>query len=133
MPARSPKEIDDLFVEYMKNGDLESVLTLYEDDVIFVNREGQPRLGTAALREELASFAANKQQFEFNIRRVVEAGDIALVHNQWQAASPPRPSGYALEVSRRQPDGTWRWLIGDPFTAGSAMNQIAGLARESRP
>jgi hypothetical protein len=22
------------------------------------------------------------------------------------------------EVARRQPDGTWRWLIGDPFTVG---------------
>ena len=27
-----------------------------------------------------------------------------------------RPSVYAIEVARRQPDGTWRWLIGDPFT-----------------
>jgi uncharacterized protein (TIGR02246 family) len=133
MPASSPQEIDDLFVEYMKNGDLESVLTLYEDEVIFVNREGQPRHGTVALREELRSFAANKQQFEFNIRRVVEAGDTALVHNHWKAASPPGPSGYALEVSWRQPDGTWRWLIGDPFTAGSALSEIAGVAPESRP
>jgi hypothetical protein len=27
-------------------------------------------------------------------------------------------SVYAIEVARRQPDGTWRWLIGDPFTIG---------------
>jgi len=25
-------------------------------------------------------------------------------------------SVYAIEVARRQQDGTWRWLIGDPFT-----------------
>jgi uncharacterized protein (TIGR02246 family) len=113
MPARSPKEIDDLFVEYMKNGDLESVLTLYEDDVIFVNREGQPRHGTAALREELASFAANKQQFEFNIRRVVEAGDIALVHNQWQAArlragSIAPPARRDMALADRRPLYGWQ-------------------------
>jgi hypothetical protein len=23
---------------------------------------------------------------------------------------------HAVEVARRQADGTWRWLIGDPFT-----------------
>ena len=23
---------------------------------------------------------------------------------------------YAIEVARRQPDSTWRWLIGDPYT-----------------
>ena len=22
---------------------------------------------------------------------------------------------YAIEVARRQADGTWRWLIGDPY------------------
>jgi hypothetical protein len=27
-------------------------------------------------------------------------------------------SVYAIEVARRQPDGTWRWLIGDTFTIG---------------
>jgi hypothetical protein len=25
---------------------------------------------------------------------------------------------YAIEVARRQRDGTWRWLIGDPFMVG---------------
>jgi hypothetical protein len=25
-------------------------------------------------------------------------------------------SVHAIEVARRQPDGTWYWLIGDPFT-----------------
>jgi len=25
---------------------------------------------------------------------------------------------HAIEVARRQADGTWRWLIGDPFTVG---------------
>jgi hypothetical protein len=25
---------------------------------------------------------------------------------------------YAIEVARRQADGTWRWLIGDPYTVG---------------
>ena len=28
---------------------------------------------------------------------------------------------YAIEVARRQPDGTWRWLIGDPFTIGKTI------------
>jgi hypothetical protein len=28
-------------------------------------------------------------------------------------------SGYAFEVMRRQPDGGWRFFIGDPFTISS--------------
>ena len=32
--------------------------------------------------------------------------------------SPQQMSIYAIEVARRQPDDTWRWLIGDPFSVG---------------
>ena len=47
-----------------------------------------------------------------------QSGDIALMHTDWQVTSPQPMSTYAIEVARRQPDGTWRWLIGDPFTVG---------------
>ena len=36
-------------------------------------------------------------------------------------------SVYAIEVARRQPDGTWRWVIGDPFTLGK--NVAVSLTR----
>jgi len=40
------------------------------------------------------------------------------MHTEWKVSSPQQMSVYAIEVARRQPDGTWRWLIGDPFTIG---------------
>jgi ketosteroid isomerase-like protein len=123
MQAKSPEEINDLFIQYMREGDLESVLTLYDADVAFAARSGEVRCGVAALREELGQLAAAKQVFKFDVRKVIRAGDIALVHNRWETTTPSGPSGYALEVARRQPDGSWRWLIGDPFTVG---RQFAG-------
>jgi ketosteroid isomerase-like protein len=114
--AKTPEEINDLFIRYMREGDMDSVLSLYDDEVAFANREGVVKLGKDALRQELASFVQHRQVFEFDIRRVIRAGDVALVHNLWSTTSPPVPSGYALEVARRQPDGSWRWLIGEPFT-----------------
>ena len=45
-------------------------------------------------------------------RTVVEAGDIALVHNYWNMAGQ---EGHAVEVSRKQPDGTWLYVIDQPF------------------
>jgi ketosteroid isomerase-like protein len=59
-----------------------------------------------------------KAIFDFNIKRVIQSGDIALMHTEWKVSSPQPMSVYAIEVARRQPDGTWRWLIGDPFTVG---------------
>jgi len=66
----------------------------------------------------LAPFAARKAVFNFNIKQVIRSGDIALMHTEWKVSSPQQMSVYAIEVAGRQPDGTWRWLIGDPFTIG---------------
>ena len=40
------------------------------------------------------------------------------MHTEWKVSPPYPMSVYAIEVARRQADGTWRWLIGDPFTVG---------------
>ncbi len=62
--------------------------------------------------------AAQKAIFHFRIKQVIQSGDIALMHTEWEVSSPQQMSLHAIEVARRQPDGTWRWLIGDPFTVG---------------
>ena len=118
MAAESPSEICRLFQKYMAQGDIESVLGLYEPDVVFMNQAGEAKRGTEELREELAPLAAAKTTFEFKIKQLIQAGDIALTHTEWNLSMPKQLSLYAIEVARRQSDGTWRWLIGDPFTVG---------------
>jgi ketosteroid isomerase-like protein len=121
MPATTPEEVGDLFLHYMRGGDLDALLTVYDPEVAFRNRAGEVLHGLDALRQELAPLAAARAVFEFKIRAVIQAGDVALIHNEWKLSSPEQMSGYAIEVAKRQPDGTWRWLIGDPFTvAGPA-------------
>ena len=120
MSAKTPEEVDRLFSQYMREGDMDKVLTLYDPDVAFVNRAGEVKRGHAALKAELSRFTDAKQVFRFEIKKVIQTGDIALVHNEWEMVSPTRMSGYAIEVMRRQSDGTWRYLVGDPFTLGKA-------------
>src|SRR5262245_57975609 len=122
MTAKSPKELDDLFIKHMSEGDMESVLALYESDVAFVDRSGNVKHGREALREELSSFAKSKQVFKFDIKNIIVSGDIALVHNQWEMISPQKGTGYAIEVMRWQPDGSWLFIIGDPFTVGPLVH-----------
>jgi ketosteroid isomerase-like protein len=117
MPAKSPEEICHLFKRYMAEGDLDSLLSVYDPEAVFLNWSGEVKKG-AALREELAHFASVKATFDFNIKQVVQSGEIALMHTEWKVSAPEPMSVYAIEVARRQPDGTWRWLIGDPFTVG---------------
>jgi len=41
-----------------------------------------------------------------------------LMHTEWNVYGPQPMSQYAIEVARKQADGSWCWLIGDPFTVG---------------
>jgi ketosteroid isomerase-like protein len=118
MPAKSPEEICRLFQQYMAEGDIDSVLSVYDPEAVFLNQSGEVKKGEEELRHELADFAASKAVFNFDIKQVIQSGDIALMHTKWKISSPQQMSVYAIEVARRQPDGTWRWLIGDPFTIG---------------
>lgn len=118
MSAKSPEEICRLFQQYMAEGDIDSVLSVYDPEAVFLNQAGEVKKGEKGLRQELAPFAAKKAFFDFTIKQVIQSGDIALMHTQWKVSSPQPMSVYAIEVARRQPDGTWRWLIGDPFTIG---------------
>ena len=118
MPAKNPEEICSLFQRFMRQGDIDAVLSLYDPDAVFLNQRGELKKGTEALRQELAPFAASSATFEFSVKQVIQSGDIALMHTRLNVSSTEHMSVYAIEVARRQPDGTWRWVIGDPFTVG---------------
>ena len=126
MSAKSPEEICRLFKQFMAEGNIDSVLSLYDPEVVFLNQSGEVKEGWEGLRQELAPFAAAKARFDFSIKQVIRSGDIALMHTAWKISSPEQMSVYAIEVARQQPDGTWRWLIGDPFT----VNRESGEERE---
>jgi|SRR6185312_15483167 len=115
MPANSPEEICRIFKEHMAEGDLDALLNLYDPQAVFLNQAGEVKNGDG-LKHELSTFAAMKTRFDFTIKQTVQTGDIALMHTQWTVSGPQPKKVYAIEVARRQPDGTWRWLIGDPFT-----------------
>jgi len=100
----------------MAAGDVESLLSIYDPEAVFLSQSRELKKGRQGLREELIDFAAAKAIFDFNIKQVIQSGDIALMHTLWTVSSPQPMTVYAIEVARRQPDGTWCWLIGDPFT-----------------
>jgi ketosteroid isomerase-like protein len=118
MPAQSPEQICQLFQQYMAEGDIEALLSIYDPEAVFLNRSGEVKQGRQGLREELAPFAPAKAIFDFSLKQIVQSGDIALMHTLWTVSSPQTISVYAIEVARCQPDGAWCWLIGDPFTVG---------------
>ena len=116
MPARSPEEICQLFKQAMAQGDIEAVLSVYDREVAFLNKDRKIVRGLDALRRQLEPMVAAKADFDFTIKQIVDAGDTALMHTYWTVSGPEPMHVHAIEVARRQSDGSWRWLIGDPFT-----------------
>lgn len=109
------------FVEAMNQGNVEAALSLYEPDAAMVVKPGVVATGTAALRQALAGFAALKPSLTSEVERVVEAGDVALYCARWNlrgtdpAGKPVQMSGRSSDVLRKQPDGTWRIAVDNPW------------------
>ena len=118
MAANTPEEICHLFKQALAQGDLEAALDVYDPEAVFLAQSGETRHGRQGMREVLAPFSGARAVFDYRILQVIQSGDIALMHTEWNISAPQPMFSYAIEVARRQPDGSWRWLIGDPSTVG---------------
>jgi len=121
MRARLPEDCDRLFAEGVNAGDADAVVALYEEGACFVQREGVA-IGPTAIRPLILRMLAAKPRLTCNVRKVVRAGeDLALLYNDWSLSSAGpdgqtvERTGKALELVRRQADGTWRYVIDDPY------------------
>ena len=123
--ATSPEACDRLFGEHVNAGDLEALLALYEPGCSFVRRDGGVARGHAEIRLVLERLLAMHAKMSTEIVKVVQSGeDLAMVYNDWHMSAkraggqPVEASGKAIEVVRRQPDGTWRFILDDPYARG---------------
>ena len=73
------------------------------------------------MRESLAAFTGIKGTLDLQVTRVLEAGFLALVVGMWSFAGTGSDgalvtlTGHNADVLRRQPDGSWRFVICNPW------------------
>jgi ketosteroid isomerase-like protein len=96
----------------LSDGDLDAALVHYEADAVTSPGDGRAVRGRAELRRVLAAAAAARLLYTVDVERVLEAGDLALVHGTWQSCgSGKRRSGAYWSVVRRSPENTWRIAV----------------------
>ncbi|HEV2812773.1 MAG TPA: SgcJ/EcaC family oxidoreductase [Solirubrobacteraceae bacterium] len=115
-------ELPAAFADRLAAGDLDGALALYEPDATFAPQPGAHVTGLDAIRGALEQFIALNPTLDGEVEKVLEAGDVALVTNRWtlRGTGPDGPlemAGVSADVMRRQPDGTWRILVDDPWGA----------------
>lgn len=115
-----PEEWPRLFEQYLNAGDLDAVMTLYEKEARFVSRSGETLVGCDAIRKVLRDLIDAKTQLHSRVLRAVSVGDIAQLYTDFAGTTidtsrktvPVRSK--AIEVLRRQPEGDWKLIMGDP-------------------
>jgi uncharacterized protein (TIGR02246 family) len=126
VPAKTPEQCDELFGKYVNARDLDNLVG-YEVQASLVNEDGTAARGTAAIRETMQGlFAALPEgKITMKVVRLVRAGDdLAVLYNDWSMVgkaadgSPFAMQHKAMEIVRRQSDGTWRFAVDDPYARG---------------
>lgn len=125
MPALKPEDCDRLFEYYLNAGDLNHLVMLYEDGCSLVRSDGGIGTGHASVRAVFEPMLATHPRIKLDVVKVIQTGkDLALIYNDWTFSAtgadgtPIERSGKAVEVVRRQPDGSWRFAIDDPSARG---------------
>lgn len=118
MPATEPEQMHDLFEQAFNAGDLPALLALYEPDAALVPQPGTIAEGTAAIQGSLQWFIDRGGQISLDTKLVIRVGDIAYLSNRWTLTGGTMPDGTpaelaatTAEVARRQPDGSWLYVI----------------------
>jgi ketosteroid isomerase-like protein len=123
MAANLPEDCDVEIGRAISAGDIAAALDLYEPGAAFVPAQGaEPLVGSDAVRAALEGFAALKGTLEVKVRSVVQSGEVALLQSEWTLSNGKGPDGSAVnlagkgaEVVRRQADGTWKFVVDNPF------------------
>jgi uncharacterized protein (TIGR02246 family) len=117
----TPEQVLAAIVTGINSGDLESLMPLYETDAAFAAEPGNLAPGAAGIRGALDGFISMNGRLDLEVTRVLEVDDLALVIGEWSFdgtgpdGQPVRLEAKNADVLRRQADGTWRFVIDNPW------------------
>ena len=108
-PAVQPEDLGRYFIERANAGDVEGLVALYEPEAVLAFPRGRLAAGHEEIRRVYADLLADRPTFSSAGQPpAIRNGDLALTSTRLPGG------GATVEVARRQPDGSWRWVIDQP-------------------
>ena len=123
MTSKTPEEMSSVWSDAYNRRDLDGLVQLYEPSCVLTTRAGAVRTGLEEIRAHFKAQLDRVPRMTMKMRKVIRGHDIALCYGDWTAhlinpdGTPNNISGQSVEVLRRQADGTWRYVLDDPFPA----------------
>lgn len=117
----TPEEVLNSVIDGINAGDLDSLMTLYESLACFASQPGQLAKSPDGIRESLRGFIDMNGKLDLKVKRVLKASDLALVTSEWSFSGTGSDGKHvditskSADVLRQQPDGTWRFVIDNPW------------------
>lgn len=133
--AREPQDCGRILIAALHAGDIDTCVALYERGAVLFKKSGEPMTGHEAIRAANAALIGINPRFTIEfIKTAINAdGDLATTRMK-ATLTGTMPDGRAvqetihtLEVVRRQADGSWRYVIDDPY--GSMREGMKELQR----
>jgi ketosteroid isomerase-like protein len=124
MAITDPTKAHVEFATAFNAGDLEALCDMYEPTALMPSEAGTKHArGIEAIRETLQGYLGMNPIMQIESKFVHQNADLALLRAHWsvKGAAPDgsnvEMSADSVELIRRQPDGTWRYVIDHPFGA----------------
>jgi ketosteroid isomerase-like protein len=112
-PAIEPNDLERYFVERANGGDVEGLVALYEPNAIVAHGDGETAVGANQIREFFVRFLADRPKLDRSDQApALCSGNLALTSSRLSNGD------ITVEVARRQPDGSWLWVV-DQFSVGN--------------
>lgn len=114
-------------VKYFRNcihlGDLKGALSCFDPEATYIERDGQEIKGLGNIEKALESICLWKPEIKGIKQRVTIVGDLAMWMDKYHVKAkmpngdPMEMEGVTACIMKRNIDGTWLWLVDNPFAA----------------
>lgn len=116
-----PQDMNPAFGDAVNSGDVERVLALYEPEALLAPQPGERASGLEEIRAALETLLSLRGKMTSRNVLCMQVGELALLQGEWHLngtapdGSPLELSSRTAEIVRRQPDGTWLYVIDHAF------------------
>ena len=126
MNVTHPGQMNEAFARAFNSRNMDELLALYEPNAVLrVDGTERTLAGLDAIAGELKQFLQVPGTMTSKNNFCVESGDLALLRADWELSGPDGTaivSGSSAEVVRRQPDGSWLYVI--DHAMGAALPRV---------